>query len=291
MARIKKQLLIFILFGVNVMLLATGCSQILPDSALSFTESKHLNSYFTKQVITTDSFMLASYVGRFSGAGELFVYIEGDGLAWVTRSKVSSNPTPRNPVALKLALRHMEATNGEAEIVYLARPCQFVEPEQQTNCSPKFWTDARFSSEVVRAMSQAIDSLKSRAAATKLTLIGYSGGGAIASLISAHRNDVEMLITVAGNLDHDAWTSYHRVSPLRRSLNAADFIDEISDIRQVHFIGAEDTVMPVSIIERFRLPLRYSKSARFIVIPELDHSCCWSVIWPDLLNQAKSQDK
>ena len=32
------------------------------------------------------------------------IYIEGDGLAWLDRTTVSANPTPQQPVALRLAL-------------------------------------------------------------------------------------------------------------------------------------------------------------------------------------------
>jgi hypothetical protein len=44
----------------------------------------------------------------------------------------------------------------------------------------------------------------------------------VASLVAARRHDVVRLVTVAGNLDHLAWTTLHGVSPLTGSLNPAD---------------------------------------------------------------------
>jgi hypothetical protein len=49
----------------------------------------------------------------------LNIYIEGDGLSWVNKSVVSQNPTPLNPLGLKL----MSIDNTPCKI-YLARPCQ-----------------------------------------------------------------------------------------------------------------------------------------------------------------------
>ena len=87
----------------------------------------------------------------------LTIYIEGDGLAWITPAQASQNPTPIHPVALQLALRH---PSGAA--AYLARPCQYVEGADFRNCQKMWWTDRRFATEVVQATDQAVDQLKQR---------------------------------------------------------------------------------------------------------------------------------
>ena len=84
---------------------------------------------------------------------ELTVYIEGDGLAWLTPVRPSKNPTPLNPVGLKLALAH-----PEGKVAYLGRPCQYV-AANALGCETRYWTEERFSPEVVTAMSKAVDQL------------------------------------------------------------------------------------------------------------------------------------
>jgi pimeloyl-ACP methyl ester carboxylesterase len=64
-------------------------------------------------------------------------------------------------------------------------------------------------------------SLKQRSGSTRLTLVGYSGGGTIAVLLAARRSDVAEVITVAANLDVGYWTQRDGLSPLTGSLDPA----------------------------------------------------------------------
>ncbi|MBP6700397.1 MAG: hypothetical protein KA135_04085, partial [Halioglobus sp.] len=128
------------------------------------------------------------------------VYIEGDGLAWVSSRRPSENPTPGDPMALKLAL-----AQPAGNVVYLARPCQYVDTDTQPQCRQNFWTEGRFSEPVIRSTSDALDAIKKHYDSEAVSLIGYSGGGAVAVLVAARREDVRQIITVAGNLDHLEW--------------------------------------------------------------------------------------
>lgn len=101
-------------------------------------------------------------------------------MAWISSDMPSTDPTPTDPLALKLALAHPE---GQA--VYLARPCQFTGTDR---CARKYWTDTRFSVEVVRAMNLAIDQLKARFSAQEIELVGYSGGGRDCRLAGSEKN-------------------------------------------------------------------------------------------------------
>jgi len=73
----------------------------------------------------------------------LTIYIEGDGLSWIDASTPSNEPTPMDPLALKLALR------DDAPSAYLARPCQYVAEDRKKSCAQKYWTYSRFSEEVI----------------------------------------------------------------------------------------------------------------------------------------------
>lgn len=230
------------------------------------------------RVLTTDRLPLFSYAPDRQAAGEqLTVYIEGDGFAWLTRSQPSADPTPREPVALRLAL-----AQPAGKIAYLARPCQYVDAER-SGCSARYWTEARFAPEVIAATDQAVTQLKATTGAERLVLVGYSGGAAVAALLAARRDDVVRLVTVAGNLDHRAWTRHHGVSPLNASLNPADSLVRLAGLPQQHFVGERDTVIPPALVADFVARLGPQAPASVRVVEGFDHQCCWAERWPALL--------
>lgn len=227
--------------------------------------------------LETQPFKLVAYLPRQASQAEtLTVYIEGDGFAWASRSQPSSDPTPRTPVALQLALAQLQ---GQA--VYLARPCQFIDA-QKTGCHQRYWTDARFAPQVVQSMNEAVDEMKQVFKAKEIVLVGYSGGGAIAALLATRRDDVVRLVTVAGNLDHEAWTRHHRVSKLSGSLNPALEAAGLGALPQTHFIGSKDKVITPMLANQWPVPIRGSDSANVIVVQEFDHVCCWVENWTEL---------
>lgn len=212
----------------------------------------------------------------------LTVYLEGDGLAWIGSSTPSLDPTPLNPVGLKLALR------DPAPAAYLARPCQYVGTQQGT-CAQKYWTGQRFAPEVIRATDRAIGQLKQRFGADKLVLVGYSGGGAVAALVAARRQDVAQLITIAGNLDHKSWTDRQRLTPLTGSLNPADEWRALQTVLQRHYVGGRDAIVGEYVARAYAARFPASAAPEVIVVPEFDHHCCWVDRWPVLKNQAGSR--
>lgn len=209
---------------------------------------------------------------------ELVVYIEGDGHAYLDRRTPSDDPTPLNPMSLRLALE-----DNAPSLLYLGRPCQFAQDEEQ--CSTRYWTVGRYAPVTVDAMNKALDQAKALSGARKLYLAGYSGGGAMATLLAARRNDVAGLATIAGNLDHALWTRLHGVSPLRGSLNPADDAARLRQLPQAHFSGGRDEIVPTLITESFMNELGEDSLARMVVIEQADHSCCWPRLWPKLLKQ------
>jgi len=182
----------------------------------------------------------------------------------------SDDPTPTEPFALKLALAQLEG-----EVVYLARPCQFNVTDR---CAQKYWTHARFSIEVVSEMNLAMDKIKAQFSVQEIQLVGYSGGGAIAALLAARRKDVSSLVTVAGNLDHAAWTRLHRISPLTESLNPADEAHLLRKIPQLHLVGSEDRNIQPVIARSFTQQGGITPSS-ISIIEGYDHRCCWEDNW------------
>jgi dienelactone hydrolase len=233
--------------------------------------------------IPAGQFELAAFLpARPELARHLTLYFESDGFAWVSGTQASVDPTPNNPIALRLAL-----AQPEGNAVYLARPCQYVDAEISA-CSRRYWTDLRFAPEVIAATDSAVDILKQKFAATRLTFVGYSGGAAVAALVAARRNDVVRLITVAGNLDHRAWTAYHHLSPLTGSQNPIDERERLQPIRQFHFAGGKDTLIPPSLIDSYADLFPEKSRLTVQVEPTFDHHCCWVENWPRLWRKAMS---
>lgn len=201
-------------------------------------------------------------------------------MAWINRYRPALNPSPLNPVAFELALRH-PAHNA----VYLARPCQYVTISTQRNCQQTFWTNQRFSPHVITATNEAVSQLKHRYHSKQLILIGYSGGGAVAALVAARRNDVVKLITIAGNLDHRHWTKQAKLSPLIGSLNPADAWADLAHLPQWHFVGKQDTQVNPSVADAYHSRFPDSSPITIIRIDDYDHVCCWVEHWATLTKQ------
>ena len=110
-------------------------------------------------------------------------------------------------------------------------------------------------------------------------LIGYSGGGVLATLVSTRRNDVAKLITVASNLDTSAWTKHLGVSPLTYSINPATLGPDLVNIPQVHLIGGKDAIVPKNIVKSYLDHVGLDVSRHMRVYKNFDHDCCWGQNW------------
>ena len=186
----------------------------------------------------------------------LNIFIEGDG---------------RPGIALELARN----TGGNS--VYLARPCQYLEGSRFNSCGKAVWTSHRYSQTVIDSMDRAITAMKLRYRAKTVRLIGFSGGGAVASIIATKRQDVELLVTVAGNLDHKRWTDYNASQPLVGSLNPVDFSKALEAIPQIHLIGERDDVVPGSVLMSYLSRLEKLDKVTSRIIVGANHTCCWSM--------------
>lgn len=231
-------------------------------------------------IIETTKFKLQSW-SRIQEVGKpLRIYIEGDGYAWRTWSKPSWDPTPRSPLFIELA-----GMDDFPNIVYLARPCQFIGAGESDICDQRYWTDARFSEDVIASMNEAISKLKETSQAPQLDLIGYSGGAAVSLLVASRRSDVASLRTIAGNLDPGAVNRKHRVSELKESLDPLDVIEKIQQIPQLHYVGDKDKIIPMDISRHFVSLLPATSCAKITVLPGATHNSGWKEHWKDLLKQ------
>ena len=152
-------------------------------------------------------------------------------------------------------------------MAWLGRPCQYV---KDPACTPSDWTTGRYSQSAVAASSLAIDDLKRRSRATRLRLVGWSGGGTMAALVAAQRTDVAVLVTLAAPLDLAAWADWHGASPLSGSLDPAT-VTLPAEVNQVHVLGRFDKVVPPALGEAAARRM----GGTVLVWPE-KHTCCWA---------------
>ena len=228
--------------------------------------------------VVVSGFALTAYLRLTDVTQPINVYIEGDGLAWLSPRQLSPDPTPK--VSMALALAALDRTEN---IIYMARPCQFHD-FANSSCDSAYWANSRFSEKVVDAMNQALSQLIA-SPHQKLNLIGYSGGAAIAVMLASRRNDVVSIRTVAGNLDHDYVNQIHKVDLMPESLNPIDMADKISRLPQIHFVGVNDETIPPQVAQRF---IGEQKTAHCAVIVKVDanHESGWVKMWPKLLKQS-----
>jgi pimeloyl-ACP methyl ester carboxylesterase len=198
-------------------LLCAGCAAIAPPRD------------FRHEEIQTESFRIAAWHKITDPALPVKVYIEGDGAAFRPNGAPTNNPTPKSKLVRELAFG-----DDSPNVVYLARPCQFV---SDSACNKKHWSSERFSEPAVQAEAEA---LRTIAPGARLVLIGYSGGAQIAMRI-APKLQTEKIITIAGNLDLDSWTEFHNLPSLAHSGKV-----EIS-VPAMHFVGENDRVIPPEI--------------------------------------------
>jgi len=255
------------LMGIVLSVLALcGCAS---DPLVRIAE----RSALTDETVSGSPFLHRVLSGEGDKRGSnLHVYLAGDGVPWRSGHRVSVDPSPRNPIMLKMMAL------DEKSRVYVGRPCyhQVKDPR----CVPALWTDSRYSEEVVASMDAVIsryaDSFQG------IVLFGHSGGATLAMLLASKRDDVVAVVTIAGNLDIEGWTKFHQFDRLNNSLNPVLQKPLSVSVVQHHYIGSEDSVIPRSV---HREAVEYQYQISPILVPGYDHNCCWEDRWPQILRE------
>jgi pimeloyl-ACP methyl ester carboxylesterase len=213
--------------------------------------------------------------GKVADARRVHVYIEGDGVAWRHRDQVSPDPTPRHALMLRLMARDSQPA------VYLGRPCYFGFA-QTAPCSALFWTHDRYAPDIVDSMAAALSRIAPGRDDVELVLMGHSGGGTLAVLLASRLTKAVAVVTLAGNLDTQAWTRLHGYSELSGSLNPALLPALDGRVAQLHLQGGRDREVPPALAARFAARQPHARFERY---PDFDHRCCWEAAWPAILDR------
>ena len=230
------------------------------------------------RIVTERGAMFRHVVMRNQAApgSALHVYIEGDGTPFDTPTSPAVDPTSRHPVMLQL----MALDSHRA--VYVGRPC-YLGLRTDTSCSSSYWSDRRFSPEVIESMAAVIRTEMREAGTSRVDLFGHSGGGAIAVLLTREL-PVRNLITLGGNLDIEAWARLHGYTALMGSLNPIDVtLERVLAARTSHFVGGHDQIVPAELVRHAAQHI----GGTVHEIPAYTHQCCWQELWPSILTQVQ----
>lgn len=228
-----------------------------------------------QSTIKTDAFDLTVFTNGLvnTDASSLHVYIEGDGQPFIQKRYINRDPTSRKGVALELLAL------DDTPSVLIGRPC-YHQPNARNCQDSKWWTSHRYSQEVVDAMTQALQQLNIKHLPT--TLIGHSGGGALAMLVATEIKEITNIVTINANINPREWTQHHGYTPLFGSLNPIDYFQTIEQIHQLNLIGEQDKNIPYS---TWLKQLNKPANSEVRIIPNFTHSCCWKKLWPNILNE------
>lgn len=264
--------------------LKTLCTLLRCSASLSFALTITACSQVTCRGCTYDEYPLINlkskphfpalkYAHQPANSEFRHVYLEGDGNAWHKGRVPSNNPTSRQKLTLKLMLQDSN------DSLYLDRPCYGYKAMPKP-CDSAWWTNARYSEEVVAAMNEALDGLQSRLGPKPLVLIGHSGGGTLSLLLAQRRADVRAVVTLAGNLAPHRWAEHHGYLPLEGSLTPEP--EQLPKrVLQWHFAGEDDRNIPSQLTQE---ALKDSPQASLFVLTG-NHNCCWRKHWPNILER------
>ncbi|MGH1398409.1 MAG: hypothetical protein ACRBCT_04265 [Alphaproteobacteria bacterium] len=270
----KRKLLTSLTVLTSIGIAATACTG--PNSTKEQIAMRLASpAWLIKRSITAEPFTLTAFERMHTKGQTANIYIEGDGdinfaRNAISEAEITASPTPTNPIAL-----HLAAFDKAENLAYIARPCQFTgmsNPDEE--CTSNYWREGSFAPEVISAYNTALDKMKNRYSLTGYNLIGHGGGAAIAALLTAQRDDVKSLRTVAGILDtSDKYTE---------SLNPIDFVNDLRDIPQIHYTGNWDEDVSSDHIHTYLAALGADSCALHIEVTDAEHKEGWVNQWSDL---------
>lgn len=269
-----RSLLALGLISCGATLGLAGCAShpVMQDDAVKRTA---LPVFMLQRDIPGSQFMFESRERVYQKFQPATIYIEGDGKAYIDENRISDDATPDDPVALRLA-----AQDDSANVIWIARPCQYnKEWKHGKSCPSAYWTGKRFAPEVIDDYNIALDNIKAEYGIPSFHLVGYDGGAAIATILSAQREDILSLRTVAGNLDPKTTAALHNVAYSEESLSPVDFAPALNAMPQRHFLGKLDRVTPPAVYNSFAQNMPNAQCLNVSLVDNADHVLGWVEQW------------
>lgn len=246
--------------GFASLIVLGGCiSGALPVMRAETAQRIAAPAWMLKRDIPATPFTLRAYERIHARHASADIYIEGDGHS----DSAAADPTPTDPLAL-----HLASKDKADNVIYIARPCQYTAAAtDNTLCTDNAYVtgDKKFSQKVINAYNAALDDISRRYDIAGFNLIGYDGGGTLATLIAAQRKDILSLRTVAADL-----------TPVKD-------INGLSALPQYHFLGGQDQITPPADFYSYAQSMPPTPCMQSMLVQEAGHEDGWVNKWPELL--------
>ena len=203
------------------------------------------------------------------------IYLEGDGLVINKYGEVALDPTPTDPMALRLASidkRHVTK-------IVINRPFHYIKSKHSDS---RYWTTARYAPEVIQSILEVLRNCQKQFHFKTIEIVAYSGGASVALLLAPHLENIEQITSFAGNLDHKSWARYHNAGPLFESLDPLKNKAVLGHIPQVHFLGTIDENTTIDLGKQYKQQIDTNK-VTIVTVEEFDHDSNWPSVWQEQL--------
>ena len=200
----KRSSSIFFLGSICSLLLHSVLTSCNTRVSQSISSNENLPQSLKVKYINGGEFEIYSAQSQNVRKSCSYFHLEGDGFAWKSRTSFLMIQHQKNAVATKLAIKE-----NKPDTIYLCKTLSIWRETLRKKCSQIYWSSHRYSPEIIESVSRAITILKNNNNKT-IRLIGFSGGGAIAVLVAARRDDVGAIYTVAGNLNSKLIMERHK---------------------------------------------------------------------------------
>lgn len=259
-------------FILTLCLFLTACASV--GNRIETAQSLQNKYSYTSSIYQTSNFPLYSARPNQLAYGQdtIAIVIEGDGYAWVSRSQVSGDPTPKNPIGLHIA------ANMPQQAIYLARPCQYI---RAARCQSRYWSVDRFAPDVLRSYNEVISQIKAQYGTpqTQFHLIGFSGGAYLALNMAATRTDIHHVTTIAGLIEPEDWAQHHNITPLNTPSPTQQLLQNSAATHFTHICSNGDKIVPCALT---RQTVAGAANHTIKPIPNQNHKDLWKHAIPYL---------
>ena len=264
--------------AILIFIILSACIPI-RSKIVERTEFKASKQGLVPKIYETEDFKIFTLQKITDPKENLRIYFEGDGKVFIGRNIISPDPTPTSYFLTDLILQ-----DQSPNIVYIARPCQYVEDDKCHQFdSEEYWTSKRFSQQALNSTNAIVDKFSK----FKLELVGYSGGAVFAQYVAAlnqkqHHNIINIR-TIAGNLDINKYSEIHKAKKIESPINNQEILELLQNIPQVHFVGNEDEIIPQIVANSYLEKLPKKSCIKILEIEKANHEKGWKERWQELL--------
>lgn len=223
------------------------------------------------------------------------LWVKGNGLRLKTRiyqsTKLSSHPvlvvvlhgdSPAGPPSYQYAFARKAATQMDNVVVAaLLRPGYRDDTGDQSDGERGLTTGDNYTPEIVDAVAQVIDQLKTKFGPAGTVLVGHSGGAAItADVLGRWPDEVHAALLVSCPCDVVAWRKHMMqmqpdpvwLVPIK-SLSPIDLASKVPpSVRVRMLVGSEDPVAPPELTQQYASALHtHGTNVTVTIAPGLKH--------------------